>query len=227
METNLWLGLPTAMSLGFFFGMGPCILSCLPFLAPVFIAHCGGVKQSWRILLPHSLGRVTGYSLFGLAAGWGGEVINNRIDDTTTRLVLGIATLLVGLALMVRMRSSRGCPKRSGWGARLTEKCRGAARLLPDGLFFLGLSMSLAPCVPLNIVMLSAAATGDPWAGLILGLGFGLGAITVPALVYGLGVAYFGGRLRQQLGVWLPRIENLSAGLMILVGVGNLLRLAS
>lgn len=227
MDSNVWLGLPTAMSLGFFFGMGPCILSCLPFLAPVFISHCGGIKESWRILLPHSLGRMAGYSLFGLAAGWGGEVINNRIDEPTMRLVLGLATLAVGAALMLRMRSSRGCPKRSGIGAVLTGKCKGVAALLPDGLFFLGLSMSLAPCVPLNIVMLSAAASADPLNGFLLGLGFGLGAITMPALVYGLGVAYFGSRLRLQLGVWLPRIESLSAALMILVGVGNLLRLAT
>lgn len=226
MDSSYWLGLPTAVTLGFFFGMGPCILSCLPFLAPVFINHCGGVKESWRILLPHSLGRLTGYSLFGLAAGWAGEVVNNRIDEPTVRLVLGGATLLVGLALLLRMHSSRGCPKRSGLGAVLTGKCRGVAGLMPDGLFFLGLSMSLAPCVPLNIVMLSAAASTHPAVGLLLGFGFGLGAITMPALVYGFGVAYFGSRLRLQLGAWLPRIEGLSAALMILAGVGNLIRTA-
>lgn len=226
MDSSYWLGLPTAMSLGFFFGMGPCILSCLPFLAPVFIAHSGGIKESWRILLPHSLGRLTGYSLFGLAAGWAGEVVNNRIEEPVVRLILGGATLAVGLALLLRMAARQGCPKQSKLGATLTSKCRGAAGLMPDGLFFLGLSMSLAPCVPLNIVMLSAAASANPANGLLLGFGFGLGAITMPALVYGFGIAYFGSRLRLQLGIWLPRIESLSAALMILVGAGNLLRSA-
>lgn len=226
MDSTYWLGLPTAMTLGFFFGMGPCIISCLPFLAPVFINHSGGVRESWRILLPHSLGRLTGYSLFGLAAGWAGEVVNNRIDEPTVRLVLGYAALAVGVALLLRLRLSRGCPKQSGPSAALMHKCRGAAGLMPDGLFFLGLSMSLAPCVPLNIVMLSAAASASPLAGFTLGLGFGLGAVTMPSLVYGFGVAYFGSRLRLQLGAWLPRIEGLSAALMILTGVGNLIRSA-
>lgn len=53
---------------------------------------------------------------------------------------------------------------------------------------------------------------------------FDLGAIVVPTLVYGLGVAYFGARLREQLGSWRPRIEALSAGLLILVGMSHILR---
>jgi len=70
----------------------------------------------------------------------------------------------------------------------------------------------------------SAAASGQAASGLLLGLGFGLGAIVVPSLVYGLGVAYFGARLREQLGPWRPRIEALSAGLLILVGMNQIIR---
>ena len=57
-----------------------------------------------------------------------------------------------------------------------------------------------------------------------VGKAFGLGAIVVPSLVYGLGVAYFGARLREQLGPWRPRIEALSAGLLILVGMNQIIR---
>ena len=60
--------------------------------------------------------------------------------------------------------------------------------------------------------------------GLTLGLGFGLGAVAVPTIVYGIGVAYFGNRLRAQLGHWRRHLENLSAGLLILVGLSNLAR---
>jgi threonine/homoserine/homoserine lactone efflux protein len=52
-----------------------------------------------------------------------------------------------------------------------------------------------------------------------LGLGFGLGAITVPSLIYGVGVAYMAAQLRQHLGRWLPWLERTSAGLMLLTGV--------
>jgi len=97
-----------------------------------------------------------------------------------------------------------------------------ARPLLPGGLFLMGIGMALTPCGPLGVVLFSAAASGGAASGLLLASGFGLGAIVVPSLVYGLGVAYFGRRLREQLGPWLPRIEWLSAGLLILVGLRQL-----
>jgi hypothetical protein len=72
--------------------------------------------------------------------------------------------------------------------------------------------------------MLSSAASSSGLTGFTLGLGFGIGAITMPAVVYGLGVAYFSTQLRLHLGKWLPRLETLSAGLLIIIGVENLLR---
>jgi len=95
---------------------------------------------------------------------------------------------------------------------------------MPGGLFLMGLGMALNPCTPLGIVMFSAAASASGLAGLALGLGFGIGAIAVPSLVYGIGVAYFGSRLRAELGNYRARIERLSAGLLILVGLVNIFR---
>ncbi len=224
-ESTYLVGLPMAMTLGFFFGMGPCILSCLPYLAPVFMSNTGGIRGSWRILLPHSLGRLTGYSCFGLAAGLAGEVINDHLEEPLIRLVLGYATLVVGLTLLYRLRDRKTCNRHAGGIAEVTlSKRRDPVGMLPDGLYFLGLSMSFVPCVPLNIVMLSSAASASGLTGFTLGLGFGIGAITMPAVVYGLGVAYFSTRLRLHLGKWLPRLETLSAGLLIIIGAENLLR---
>jgi cytochrome c biogenesis protein CcdA len=87
----------------------------------------------------------------------------------------------------------------------------------------MGLSMALTPCAPLGVVLFSATASGTAASGLALGICFGLGAIVVPSLVYGLGVSWFGARLREQLGPWRSRIERLSAGLLILTGVGQIL----
>jgi sulfite exporter TauE/SafE len=90
---------------------------------------------------------------------------------------------------------------------------------MPAGLFLMGMGMALTPCAPMSVVLVSAAAAGNPLWGLTLGLGFGIGAIVAPSLVYGLAVAYFGKRLREELGTWLPRFECLSSALFLLIAI--------
>lgn len=84
----------------------------------------------------------------------------------------------------------------------------------------MGVGMALNPCAPLGKVMLAASATTSAVAGISLGLGFGLGAILVPALVFGIGMAYVGARLREQLSQWRTALERTSAILLILMGAG-------
>jgi thiol:disulfide interchange protein DsbD len=66
--------------------------------------------------------------------------------------------------------------------------------------------------------------TGTATGGLLLGMSFGLGAIVIPAIIYGIGLAYLGTRLREQLNSWRPVIERISALLLIAVGISNLAR---
>lgn len=228
------IGLPMAFTLGFSFGMGPCLLACLPYLGPVFLNCDGGVRQSWRILLPLSLGRLTGYVGFGLAGGLLGQVVSERIDSSQVKLVLGAAALMVGLALLWRVVGGRkacggenACTstgKPAVMPLRRLGKPTPPATLMPGGLFLMGLSMALTPCAPLGVVLVAATALASASGGALLGLSFGLGAVLVPSLVYGLGVAYFGQRLREQLGPWRNRIQVLSAALLILTGAMHLLR---
>jgi cytochrome c biogenesis protein CcdA len=222
------VGLPMALLLGLVYGMGPCLVSCLPYLGPVFLARDFSWRRSWRVVLPLSLGRLSGYSLFGALAGWAGDYINDsRATSPVLHLVIGSATLMVGLALFwqrqpacasVTKPSAQGVPLRR-FDARTEPKT-----LLPGGLYLMGVGMALTPCGPLGMVLFSAAASGHALSGLLLGAGFGLGAIVVPSVVYGLGVAYFGARLRAQLGPWRARIERVSAGLLMLVGVSQISR---
>lgn len=236
------VGLPMAFTLGFTFGMGPCLLACLPYLGPVFLNCDGGVRQSWRILLPLSLGRLTGYVGFGLAGGLLGQVVSERIDSSQIKLVLGAAALMVGLALLWRVIGGRkacggdhACATSSKPAVmpllrldkpkpRLNPRPAPPTTLMPGGLYLMGLSMALTPCAPLGVVLVAATALASAGGGALLGLSFGLGAVLVPSLVYGLGVAYFGQRLREQLGPWRGRIEMLSATLLILTGAVHLLR---
>lgn len=224
------VGLPMALGLGLVYGLGPCLASCLPYLGPVFLARDFGWRHAWQVVLPLSLGRLGGYSLFGALAGWAGHYAKeSTAASPVLHLVMGAAALMVGMALLWRPRRACGAATAPIAGVQPLRRFKFGEEprpLLPGGLFLMGLGMALSPCAPLGVVLFSAAASGHAAGGLALGLGFGLGAIVVPSLVYGLGVAWFGRRLRERLGSWRPPIEVLSAGLLIWAGVGQIVRFA-
>lgn len=220
------ISVPAAFTLGFVFGLGPCLVACLPTLGPVFLCAGQGIKKSWQILLPLMLGRLTVYAGSGALAGSLGEVLEDAVPGAQLHLLVGVATLLLGLGLLVRKWSGKtSC---GGLSKPLeTQPLRRMPRdkgLLPGGLYLMGISLALTPCGPLTAVLGAAAMTGLATSGLLLGLVFGLGAQIGSILIYGLGVAYFGQQLRAKLGVWQPRIEWLSGGLLLLVGGVYILR---
>ena len=208
-----------AMAMGLIFGLGPCNIACFPYLGPVFLARDGGLRRSWRTIVPFSLGRLSGYTLLGLLAGLTGQIVDEQLDSPWVPMVLGGATILVGISLLFSNKKvTNGCSSSSS-----PSKSPGKSyikKLLPNGLFFMGVGMALNPCAPLGKVMLAASATTSAVAGSSLGLGFGIGAILVPALVFGVGMAYIGGQLREQLAQWRPILEKTSAILLILLGAG-------
>ena len=220
------VNLPMAVALGLAFGMSACTLTCLPYLGPVFLASQGGVRHAWRTLLPFSLGRLTVYTAFATLAGLAGHYLEAAVDGQSVRWVVGLATILIGLALLWRRDGRRICTA----GARAEIPLQAIGRpqlprsLMPGGLFLMGAGMAMNPCMPLGAVLFSAAAVGSAGHGFALGLGFGLGAIFIPSLVFGVGVAYLGSQLRERLADWRSAIERLSALLLIFVGLRNLLQ---
>jgi sulfite exporter TauE/SafE len=228
------VGVPMALALGLVFGMGACTIACLPYLGPVFLASDGGIRHSWRILLPFSIGRLSGYASLATLAGLAGLYLEDTVtDDTKVRAIVGCATILIGIALWLRGSSVAACSNKSKVSvvtvpieqlSSTTDRTSAPRPLLPGGLFLLGIGMTLTPCAPLSAVLFSAAAVASPWHGLTLGLGFGIGAILIPSLIYGVGAAYLGMRLREQLQRRQLMIIRLSAGLLVLSGVGNLIR---
>lgn len=227
------VGLPMAFTLGLTFGMGPCLLACLPWLGTVYLNSDGGIRDSWRVLLPVSLGRLTAYSGFALASGGFGLAVSQTASaghaGEQVGWVLGASALLVGLALLPRLKNTAAAcsqPVRAGkpQAVRFHTRPPAPRTLMPGGLFLMGLAMALTPCAPLGVVLVAAAALADPLAGAALGLSFGLGAVLVPGLVYGLGAAWFGQQLRLQLGPWRGRVQLLSAALLIVSGTLHLLR---
>lgn len=221
--TPVVVGLPMAAVLGLMFGMGPCLISCLPFLGPVLLSADGGVRRSARILVPHAAGRISGYASLSAMAGAAGDYAGTVFGAPVVNTIIGSATLLVGLGILLafRVKSVRSC----GAACKVGHWEDDAARqFMPSGLFLMGLGMAFTPCAPLSVVMFSAATAGSWKVGLILGASFGLGAIVAPMLFYGVGFSYFAAQLRQRLGRWRGRIEILSGALLTLVGLVTLFR---
>jgi thiol:disulfide interchange protein DsbD len=224
-DVDTVVGAPMAAALGFAYGMGPCLVSCAPFLAPVFLASDGGVRKSWQIILPLSLGRLVAYSTFGALVGMAGHYLKGQIAADSIRLVVGCAVLMMGLALLFRKTDKCCAPARpQNATIKRIDRLDAPRMLMPGGLFLMGIGMALSPCAPLGVVLFSASMSGGAAEGLLLGLSFGLGAILIPALAYGVGMAYMSARLREQLRDMRPKIERISALLLVAVGISNLAR---
>jgi len=205
--------LTTVFVLGLVFGIGPCMITCLPLLGPVFQAKQGGLGQSWKIILPFSLGRLSSYATLGALSGMAGASIQKMIATPAVAWFLGGATIAVGLIILWRTyRRKTGCGSH-GRRPKLQDH-----PLLPSGLFFMGVGMAATPCAPLTTVMITSAATGDGVAGFLLGLSFGGGAVVVPALAFGVGMAYFGQRIRQIMHQWRTSLERASALMLVFIG---------
>lgn len=211
-----------AMMLGLVFGMGSCTIACLPFLGPVFIASEGGVRRSWRIMLPFSLGRLTSYAALATVAGFTGHYLGKGIAGSEIRWLMGVAAILLGVAMLLRRQAKKSCSHSGERGIVRDARAQSADAMMPGGLFILGAGMAMSPCAPLGSVIFSAAVGASAWHGLWLGLGFGLGAIVIPTIFYGIGFAWFGSRLRELLSNSHKHIVRLSAGLLIVTGAGNL-----
>ena len=217
------LTLPMAMLLGLVFGLGSCTIACLPYLGPIFIASEGGIKRSWRIMLPFSLGRLASYATLATVAGYTGQFLGKGVAGQELRWIMGAAALLLGVALLLRRSEKSTCSHSSETPLVRDAQSRPAKTLMPGGLFLLGAGMALSPCAPLSSVLFSATVSGSAWHGVWLGLSFGLGAIVIPTIFYGIGFAWFGSRLRELLQNSHKHIVRLSGALLIVTGTGNLL----
>jgi len=210
--------LTTVFVLGLVFGMGPCTITCMPFLGPVFLAKTGGLNQSWKIIVPFSLGRLSSYTTLGIFSALAGASLQNIINSVMVSWLLGGATIAVGLLILWRSYYRKNSCGSHGKRATLQDN-----PLLPSGLFFMGVGMAATPCLPLSTVMLTAATTGSGISGLLLGISFGVGAVIVPALAFGIGMAYFGQRLRHIMHDWRTHLERGSAILLIVIGANSIL----
>ena len=219
------LTVPMAMAMGLAFGAGPCNITCLPYLGPVFVANQNNPSQAWRTVLPFSAGRLFGYAGLGLTAGMLGQALESWLASPVVGWVLGAATMAVGLSLLLRRDKASSCNKASHSNTvevTLAGKQENSVPL-PGGLFVMGAGMALNPCAPLATILVAASATGSAMTGMSLGLGFGIGAIVIPAIVFAIGVAHFGRQLREHMVSWRSGLEVTAAVMLILLGLATIL----
>lgn len=221
------LSFSAAILLGLSFGAGPCNIACLPFLAPVFLATNNNMRTSWRILLPFSLGRLFGYAALGAAAGWAGLLVQDWIGESWVRWVLGGATMLVAVSILLRRKKGDFTSCNTREHKRTSEATLSVGNknepLMPTALFGMGAGMALNPCAPLTTIILAAATTASTIAGMSLGFGFALGAILIPTLIFATGVAHFGAQVRLHLNNWQSALEIISVTMLFTLGLGTAL----
>ena len=154
-------------------------------------------------------------------AGYAGYTATNWFKEGPAGILLGVATVVVGVILLRRAGKGKGkgCPAKVPSEQKIALPVVHTPRKgMPFGLFGLGLGMALNPCVPLGTVLTVAAASADPLLGAELGAAFGLGAVVIPAVVFGLLVAHFGVQVREALAQWRGRLEVGAGGMLIVLG---------
>jgi cytochrome c biogenesis protein CcdA len=87
----------------------------------------------------------------------------------------------------------------------------------------MGLGMAFNPCTPLTTIILAAATSASLLTGASLGIGFALGAVAFPTLIFALGVAHFGHQIRLHLAHHRIALENTSISLLIMIGCATAL----
>lgn len=217
------LGFGAVLLTGLLFGAGPCNITCLPYLGPVFLAQEGGLRHSLATVVPFSLGRLAGYATLGAVAGYAGQAATGWLEQGPASWLLGTAAVVLGVSLIRRAGRGVACAASQGPSGEVqvaVDSLRPATtRSLPLGLFGLGLGMAFNPCVPLGSVLAVSAAAADPLLGLGLGLAFGLGAVAIPTLLFGVVVAQFGAQVRQHLLQWRQTLERAAGSMMIMMGM--------
>ncbi len=208
---------------GLVFGAGPCNITCLPYLGPVFLAQEGGWRRSAATVLPFSAGRLFGYSLLGAVAGYAGQAATDWLEQGPAAWLLGGAAVLLGLSVISRAGKGAGCSRSAAvpveQSVRIEAAVPSSRRAMPLGLFGLGAGMAFNPCMPLGSVLAVAAAAADPLLGLGLGFAFGTGAVIIPALLFSMVVAHFGAQVRAHLQRWRQSLERAAGGLLIMMGM--------
>ena len=164
----------SAVILGFSYGLGPCTLSCAPFIVPLIMATAKNKKEGVIHSIIFGAGRVIGYVILGFFAGLLGKEINFFVSKP----LLGLFFVLLGVFIFFNLRG----------------KCLFKTKLRITGKFMAltsGIVYGLGPCPPLIALLGLAAASKSAFMGAMMGLVFGVGTMLSPIIILGLFSGWF------------------------------------
>lgn len=149
------------------YGATACMLSCMPLLSPILLANSATRQKSLNVLLPVTVGRITGYTLLSVVAFIGSSLVQSLIKDKILMgYLLGTLTLILAFRLWMSVRRAATC-------------CTASAQPKSQGkitLFATGVLLSMSICAPVVTMMTLSAAAPSLGLALLYGLVFGLGA---------------------------------------------------
>jgi len=215
-DTHFFLALSTGLM-----GSGHCIGMCGGLVA-AFSLTSQGRQGGLLFQALYHLGRITTYTLIGLAVGWIGSAIayTDSFREISRVVLIGsdLFIIVIGLGTAGALQTLNIMRLDFPGPTALFVKLSNKLRCMPAWLSALplGLVMGLLPCGFLYAVAITAAQTASPGQASLVMLGFGLG--TIPALfLFGGTTAWLGERSRA----WMLR----SAGILVsFMGVLNLIK---
>ena len=139
--------------------MGPmCLASCGPVLFPLMVSQSGLLSRHALLVVQFLLGRLVGYVLVGLIAGWAGSVVN--LSAKPFMVFIGILYVLLAGSLLVygfRRTQSQHCVKQAAW-----FRSGRVGRFVPNLLVSaFGLISGLNLCPPFLLAITESIRTGS------------------------------------------------------------------
>ena len=208
---------------GLTYGMTACMLSCMPFLTPLLVKRSNSVRESMRVMIPFSLGRIFTYMAIAVIATGGMALVKDMLEEKIAiDVVLGLSTILMGLFMLGR--SLKNMKKSCGIHKPIEEK----SNITTFGFFSIGATVSMNLCTPVVTLATVAGGSGSYYESLGLGLAFGIGAVLFSFLFYGFFMSTLIRGLLAEFASHKKAIEITASVLLIIVGllvVGGKLKL--
>ncbi|OIO35338.1 MAG: hypothetical protein AUJ74_06680 [Candidatus Omnitrophica bacterium CG1_02_44_16] len=204
---------------GIFLGAGPCLLSCGPLLVSYIVGTKKDTLGGLRVYLIFSITRVFVYAVFGVLAGFFGEMILHRALGS---FALKISFLIFGmflfsLGVLIALDKFSVGQKHCG----LIHKYL-VSKDTKNVVIF-GLIVSFAPCLPLLAVLGYIALISNTWLkGVLYMSSFGLGTVLSPMIILSMWAGWLSNVIKSHK--WALRIVNVVCGVIIVyLGVNLIL----
>lgn len=199
--------------IGLSYGATACMFSCMPFLAPLLINNSSTFKESTKIVLPFSLGRVFTYTIIAIVASSSSVLIKSILDDNEIfQILLGVFTISMGLIILLHLfKNKKSCGSSQSFE---TPKPKGIV-----SLFIIGALVSLNPCAPILTLIALSSNTAQISSAMLYGISFGLGAILVPFVFYTFFVGNIFRGLVEQFRNYANHIQVFASFLLIITGL--------